>query len=58
VNLYIGTGSDWKNLPGIAQFLSTQTDTTFALIHPYFALMTMEVGWVREKALSKNLSKN
>jgi hypothetical protein len=28
-----GTGSDWKNLPGTAQFLSTQTDTTmFALI--------------------------
>jgi hypothetical protein len=21
-----GTGSDWKNLPGTAQFLSTQTD--------------------------------
>jgi hypothetical protein len=34
VNLYIGTGSDWKNLPGTAQFLSTQTDTTmFALIY-------------------------
>jgi hypothetical protein len=26
-------GSDWMNLPGTAQFLSTQTDTTmFALI--------------------------
>ncbi len=36
VNLYIGTGSDWKNLPGIAQFLSTQTNTTmFALIYRY-----------------------
>jgi hypothetical protein len=30
-----GTSSDWKNLPGIAQFLSTQIDTTmFALIWP------------------------
>ncbi len=29
-----GTGSNWKNLPGTAQFLSTQTDTTmFALIY-------------------------
>jgi hypothetical protein len=34
VNLYIRMGSDWKNLPGTAQFLSTQTDTTmFALIY-------------------------
>jgi len=28
-----GTGSDWKNLPGTAQFLSTQTDTMFVLIY-------------------------
>ncbi len=28
-----GTGSDWKNLPGTAQFLSTQTDTMFAFIY-------------------------
>jgi hypothetical protein len=28
-----GTSSDWKNLPGTAQFLSTQTDTTFAFIY-------------------------
>jgi hypothetical protein len=26
MNLYIGTGSDWKNLRGTAQFLSTQTN--------------------------------
>jgi len=31
-----GTGSDWKNLPGTAQFLSTQTDTMFALIYKIF----------------------
>ncbi len=32
--LYIGTGSDWTNLSGTAQFLSTHTDTTmFALIY-------------------------
>jgi hypothetical protein len=32
-----GMGSDWKNLPGTAQFLSTQTDgrtdTMFAFIY-------------------------
>jgi hypothetical protein len=28
-----GTGNDWKNLPGTAQFLSTQTDTMFAYIY-------------------------
>ncbi len=28
-----GRGSDWKNLPGTAQFLSTQTDTTAFFVH-------------------------
>jgi len=27
-----GTGNDWKNLPGTAQFLSTQTDTTMLVL--------------------------
>jgi hypothetical protein len=41
-----GMDSDWKNLPGTAQFLSTQTDTTmFALIYkilgPSFGFLVM-----------------
>jgi hypothetical protein len=33
MSYFWGTGSDWKNLPGTAQFLSTQTDTMFAFIY-------------------------
>jgi hypothetical protein len=28
-----GTGSDWKNLPSTAQFLSTQKNTMFVFIY-------------------------
>jgi len=35
-----GTGSDWKNLSGTAQLLSTQTNTMFALIYKILAQFT------------------
>jgi hypothetical protein len=44
VNLYIGTGSDWKNLPSTAQFLSTQTDTTMAMFALIYKMAVILFG--------------
>jgi hypothetical protein len=38
------TGSDWKNLPGTAQFLSTQTDTMFAFIYKMGGMLWLPVN--------------
>jgi len=42
-------GSDWKNLPSNAQFLSTQRDTMFALI--YKISESKNRGFVVEKKI-------